>query len=498
MTQLDPSACYRAQRSKDARFDGRFFTGVRTTGIYCRPVCPAKTPLKANCVYFRCAAEAEEAGFRPCLRCRPETAPGTPAWAGTSATVARAFRLIHEGCLADDDVEGLAARVGVGSRQLRRLFRDVLGATPRAVERSRRLHLAKVLLDQSELPIEQIAVSSGYGSGRRLRAAFVGAYGRRPSEMRSKQRRPSGNARQEPSTQARLSLRLNYRPPLDWRGLRAFLEARTIPAVESWKAGVYRRNVRLGGVVGWIEARHDEKLQCVRVELPAELAPHVADAVARIRALFDLDADPSAIHAALETDPRLRASLKRHPGLRVPGCWSRFELAVRAILGQQVTVKGARTLAVRLVEKYGEPVCDPAPDGGPTHLFPEPKRLAEAELESIGLIRSRAGAIRELSKAVDSGDLLLRSDAGLETTVREICKLRGIGEWTAQYIAMRALREPDAFPASDLAILRRLAPDPERRPTHAEAIQAAEGWRPWRAYATMALWMEEIECGETT
>jgi len=450
---MDTKAYDRARLARDARFDGRFFIGVTTTGIYCRPICPAPSPKAKNIRYFPSAAAAAEAGFRPCLRCRPEASPGTPAWLGASATVSRALKLIGESALDDGGVDDLADRLGIGSRHLRRLFLRYLGATPVAVAQTRRVHFAKKLIDETNLAMTQVAMASGFGSVRRFNATFQNLYGRSPRELRN------GHAREMEA--GVYTFRLGYRPPYDWESLIEFLAARAIPGVEFVTAREYRRNILIDGRTGSIAVRPREKNYL-------DLQIHYPDAaplfriVERVRRIFDLGADPSEIERHLERDARLKELIRRRAGVRVPGCWDPFEMSVRAVLGQQISVKGASTLAGRIVEKFG--------GGG---IFPDARTLAEADLSGVGLTTQRARTIRELARAVASDGL--RFDAAVEVDAfeKKITQISGIGPWTAQYIAMR-LGEPDAFPAGDLH-LKRFAAN-------------SEAWRPWRAYAAFYLW----------
>jgi AraC family transcriptional regulator of adaptative response / DNA-3-methyladenine glycosylase II len=468
--ELNSQTCERARLSRDPRFDGRFFVGVTSTGIYCRPICPAPSPKERNVRYFPSAAAAGEAGFRPCLRCRPEASPGTPAWVGSSTTVARALRLIDEDGLSDTSLEALAERLGIGSRQLRRLFLKHLGATPVAVVQTRRLHFAKTLIDQTDLPFTQAALAAGFGSIRRFNASFQTLYGRTPRELRQLARR-SGGGRAE-----QYRFQLSYRPPLEWGRLLAFLAPRAIPGVEVVDADSYRRTISLQGKRGTIDVRLGRGLE-LSIDFPDVRALILI--VDRVRRLFDLRADPSEIHAQLTRDPLLAGF---RPGLRVPGAWDGFELAVRAILGQQVSVKGATTLAGRLVRAFGEPMNGA---DGLTHVFPTPEALACADYSSIGLPAARAEAIRQVASTVARGELTFSSAADSASFIERFKKVPGIGEWTAQYVAMRALGEPDAFPAADLGLLRATGF------TAAKQLEArAERWRPWRAYAAMHLWQE--------
>ncbi|MDJ0865488.1 MAG: AlkA N-terminal domain-containing protein [Myxococcota bacterium] len=479
---LDPDVCYRALRTRDARFDGRFFTGVRSTGVYCRPVCPARTPKRENCVFLPCAAAAQEAGFRPCLRCRPEASPGTPAWVGTCAPIARALRLIDEGALDRASVAALAERVGLGERQLRRLFLRHVGATPVAVAQTRRVGFAKKLLDETALPVGEIALASGFASVRRFNEAMRAAYGRAPRELRRR-----GGQDGQPARGSWIALRLPFRPPFDWGALLAFLEPRAIPGVEGVRDGAYERTVSRGPVRGRVEVRLAPDAPHLVARLRLSGAGELIRVAEGLRRTFDLTADPAPIAAQLRADARLRPLVRARPGLRVPGAWDGFELAVRAILGQQVSVRGATTLAGRLVERFGH-ALDPelCAEGSPDRVFPTAAVLADADLRSIGLPRARAGAVAALAEAVAAGRLALEPGGDAEATRAALCALPGVGPWTAQYVAMRALGEPDAFPASDLGLRHALANG--SLPTPAAVERAAEAWRPWRAYAALHLW----------
>jgi AraC family transcriptional regulator of adaptative response / DNA-3-methyladenine glycosylase II len=470
--------CRAARRSHDPRFDGKVFIAVRTTRIFCRTVCPARAPNEDNIEYYPSAAAALQAGFRPCLRCRPESW-GTAAWNGTSTTVARALRLIDEGALdgegEESSVDALAERLGIGSRHLRRLFVQHLGATPIAVAQAQRLLAAKKLIDETKLPFTTIATAARYGSVRRFNAAFLSTYGRSPRELRRGKK--SGSRRV--SSSGPCSLTLRFRPPYDYAALLDFIARRAIAGVEFVSGDLYRRSFVLDGEPGWLEVRpHASHSLALRVDFvgPTRLL-HV---VARVRRMFDLDADPLSINDSLRRDPLLARSVKTAPGLRVPGAWDGFELGVRAILGQQVSVAGASTLAARVAAQYGHPL--PFQIEGLTYTFPTPDELATAEL-AIGLPSSRAQAIRDFAQAVASNALVFDGSRDAETCCQNICDIRGLGPWTAQYIAMRALSDPDAFPAGDLALLRSAG---IKSPAQME--RRAERWRPWRAYAAMHLW----------
>jgi AraC family transcriptional regulator of adaptative response / DNA-3-methyladenine glycosylase II len=471
---LDPEVCSRARHSRDPRFDGRFFIGVLTTRIYCRPVCPARSPKEENVRYFPTAAAAAEAGLRPCLRCRPESSPGTPAWRGTSSTVSRALRLISESALEDGGVDALAERLGIGSRHLRRLFLQHLGASPVAVAQTRRLHFAKQLIDESSLPMNQIALASGFGSIRRFNDTFHKTYGRAPSQLR-RRARPTATSQEN-----EYGFLLRFRPPFHWQGLLAFLAPRATPGIELVEGGAYRRVISLDGHIGFMEVRLDAPQDALALRIRFSEPRLLFLVVERVRRMFDLAADPGEIASHLSPDALLAPRLAANPGLRVPGCWDGFELAVRAILGQQVTVKGATTLAGRLVRAFGTPVVI---GRGLTHLFPTPEKLAGSNLACIGLPRARAQTIRLLARAVSEGRITFSGIVDVEDFRARFRTLPGIGDWTAQYVAMRALGEPDAFPSADLGLLRAASLKDAR-----ELEARAQAWRPWRAYAAMYLW----------
>jgi AraC family transcriptional regulator of adaptative response / DNA-3-methyladenine glycosylase II len=478
---LDPRACYRALSTRDARFDGRLFVGVRTTGVYCRPICPARTPKRQHVTFFPTAAAAQEAGFRPCLRCRPETAPDLAGWRGTSNTVARALRLIEQGSLDEARIEALAARLGVGERQLRRLFRQHLGASPIAVEQTRRVLLARQLIHETTLPMSEVALASGFGSIRRFNETFQRLFERPPGALR----RAGGAGR----AGGEVSVQLGYRPPYDWDAMVGFLRARAIGGIEVVDGDCYARTIDLAGGHGLVRVRPG-KGHALRVTVRTTSLAQLPAIIARVRRVFDLAADPHAIGAHLSEDPCLRPLVAARPGLRVPGAWDGFELAVRALLGQQITVRAAVALAGHLVSTCGAPL---ALDGGQveglTHVFPTPERLAKLQPEALSMPRARAAALVSLSRAVAADRHLFAIGRSLDEVVDRLRALEGIGEWTAHYIAMRELREPDAFPSGDLGLRRALAGPDGRRPTGAEVLARAERWRPWRAYAAQHLWM---------
>ena len=478
---LDPLVCRQAVLARDARFDGRFFTAVKTTGIYCRPICPARPPKPENCRYFPTAAAAQEAGFRPCLRCRPETAPDLGAWRGTSNTVSRALALIDTGVLDDGDVDTLAMRLGVGERHLRRLFQEHLGAAPVSVAQTRRVLLAKQLLHETDLSMTDVALASGFGSLRRFNETFAALFNRPPGALRRIRNGVGG---------ASVTLSLGYRPPFDWDAILAFLVPRSIPGVEIVRDGVYHRTIAVAGGAGWVMVAHDGARNRLRATVRLPRLDALSGVVARLRRMFDLAADPAVIGAALAVDPTLAPLVAARPGLRVPGAWDGFELAVRAILGQQITVTAAIRLAGIITRTWGAALdCDDAPPGL-THLFPTPAALAQATIG--GMPTARALAISHLAAvAADNPDLFDR-EADLEASVAKLVRLKGIGDWTAQYIAMRALREPDAFPAADIGLMRAMDAG-SGRPSAAALLQSAEAWRPWRAYAAQHLWMADSD-----
>jgi len=477
---LDHAACYRVLKLRDPRFDGRFFTAVKTTGIYCRPVCPARIPKFENVIFYPSAAAAQEAGYRPCLRCRPETAPDLGAWRGTSNTVSRALRLIEMGALDETDIEALATRLGLGERQLRRLFRQHLGASPVSVAQTRRVLLAKQLIHETQLPMAEIAFASGFGSIRRFNEVFHALYQRSPGALRRAQQ-PDVSA--GPSGEISLSLR--YRPPYDWSAMLEFLRRRAIPGIEHVTDRHYARSISLDGTQGIVRVESTAGA-ALRAHIRFPKLSALPGIIARLRRVFDLAADTDAIGAHLAQDPALAPLVKARPGLRVPGAWDGFELAVRAVLGQQITVPGAIRLAGALVARFGEKLRDP--DGALTHVFPDPAVLAGVDPASLGMPRSRGVALMAVAAAVVADPHIFAAGRSLEEAVAQLRALPGIGEWTAQYIAMRQLREPDAFPAADIGLMRAMADSAGLRPTASALLARAETWRPWRAYAAQHLW----------
>ncbi len=471
--ELDHQVCSRARLARDARFDGKFFIGVLTTRIYCRPICRARTSKECNVRYFPSAAAAAEAGFRPCLRCRPECSPGTTAWVGTRNTVSRALQLISERGLEDGGVEALSERLGIGSRHLRRLFLRHLGATPSAVAQTGRLHFAKKLIDETNLPMMRVALSSGFGCVRRFNEAIRSVYHRTPTQIRALAPRTPD----QPQNQ--YLLHLHYRPPYNWKRVLQFLATRVAPGVESVDSNSYLRTFSVNGTSGDFSVSHEPEKNALAVRI------HFADPrslffiVERIRAIFDLNADWATIAKTLCSDATLSRLAEAEEGLRVPGCWSAFELTTRAILEQHVTVERAAALTSWLVKTFGQPSFAAA---RLTHLFPKPESLA-GDLTNSSIPSAKANTINAFARAVCEGKIKFEAISDSDAFLRQLCEIPGIETTTAQYVAMRALRDPDAFPAADPVLRRiaavRTAKDLERR---------SENWRPWRAYAAVLLW----------
>jgi len=479
---LQPDACYLALKARDARFDGCFFTGVTSTGIYCRPVCRVRTPKRENCRFFGHAAQAEGAGFRPCLRCRPELAPHAPRWSIQDASdmlAQQAAGLLDEPEAWNGDapsVEQLARRLGVSDRHLRRIFEARLGVSPLQYLQTRRLLTAKQLLADTDLPITQVALVSGFASVRRFNAAFLQHYGLNPSQLRREGGRTGGDA----------VVRLGYRPPYDIAAMLAFFRKRFIAGVETVGERELARTLAIeaGGQVhaGWLVATFDPERHQVELRVSEGLRGALPRVIRRVRAALDLDADPAAIAGVLHD------SFPGTDGLRVPGTLSGYEVAVRAVLGQQITVAAARTLAQRLLDRFGTPIATPWPTL--THLFPAPEVLAAAEgdaLGRLGIVRQRQAAIVAIARAVADGQLHLHPGADVPATIALLRTLPGIGDWTAQYIAMRALRWPDAFPAGDVALHKSLGVQGNRQPAR-DAEAASQPWKPWRSYAVVRAW----------
>jgi AraC family transcriptional regulator of adaptative response / DNA-3-methyladenine glycosylase II len=474
--RLDADTCYRAVAARDARFDGLFFVGVRTTGVYCRPVCSARTPRRERCAFFERAAQAEGEGFRACFRCRPELAPGNAPVDSVPRLVSAALGRIDAGFLNQASVDDLAASLGVGARHLRRAVAAELGVTPVELAQSRRMALAKQLLQDSALPMGEVALASGFSSLRRFNALFRARFGRPPSALR----RQHGKG----APPGALVLRLDHRPPFDWEALLEFLADRATPGVESVAGGAYRRTVRIGSAAGWVAVVRDPTRPALRAAVSLSLVGALLPLATRLRALFDLDARPRVIGEHLLADRMLAREVRRRPGLRVPGAFDGFEAAVRAVVGQQVSVAAATTVAGRLAAALGTPVETPFPEL--TRLSPAPEAVAAAgedRIASLGMPGARARTLLALARGVAAGELVLERHAERSEVVERLRAVPGVGDWTAQVVAMRALGDPDAFPAGDLGVRRALGGLGPRR-----ALARAERWRPWRAYATMHLW----------
>lgn len=481
---LDHDACYEALKAKDARFDGRFFVGVASTGIYCRPVCTAKLPKRENCTFFTTAAEAEAAGFRPCLQCCPECAPGMAPVDAQRSLAGKAARLLDERCAEAIDMTAFAASLGYTDRHLRRAFAQEFGVTPLQYLQTRRLLLAKQLLASTDMSIAHIAKAAGFGSVRQFNTAFKSRYGLVPSGMRHQPKRAHG--------EGAITISLGYRPPYAWERILAFLEMRAIPQVEAVVDGAYWRTVHLpareGDEVlrGWISVRPDDGCASALVTISETLLDAIPQCIARIRHLFDLDCHPVAIQEGLAAFSR-RFPGKLVPGTRLPGCFDAFEMCTRAVLGQQISVKGASTLAGRVANAFGHPVD--APISELSRTFPGAADIvalgdeAPDALGALGIVGARTRTISALARALEAGELDLSYGADPDVTVPELEKLPGIGPWTAQYIAMRATGYPDAFPSTDLGIKKALDPLSKK-----EIEAVGETWRPWRSYATMSLW----------
>jgi len=467
---MDREGCYKALRSRDSRFDGVLYVGVATTGIYCRPVCPARTPKPENCAFYPSAAAAERAGFRPCLRCRPELAPGNARVDSVGRLAAAAASSIEDGALTGSSVAAMAAGLGVTDRHLRRAVEREFGVSPVALAQTHRLLTAKRLLTDTRLPVTEVAFASGFSSLRRFNALFRERYRMNPTDLR---RRSEPDPR--PQT---LVCEIAYRPPMDWESLLHFLSRRATACVEVVEEGRYLRTVAIGSARGWVAVGPSNRANTLRVEMSESLAPKMVPVIAGVKRVCDVSANPARIAA------HLGEIAGTNPGLRVPGAFDGFELAVRAILGQQVSVQAATTLAGRLARAFGEPVDTPRQSL--THLMPDASVVAGLDSSMIaatGVVTARAQSILALARAVSEGAVCLSPRADVDKTIIALKQLPGIGEWTAQYIAMRALGWPDAFPHTDLGILKALG---TRNPR--ESLERAEQWRPWRAYAAMHLW----------
>lgn len=473
---LDSATCYRALKARDARFDGRFFVAVSSTRIYCRPVCTVKPPKRENCRFYPSAAAAESGGYRPCLRCRPELAPGNASVDAVSRVAQAAASLIEDRTLEGDGLEAVAARLGITDRHLRRAFGAEFGVSPVEFAQTQRLLLAKRLLTDTALPVTEIAFASGFGSLRRFNALFKQRYRLQPGQLRRHMRAsaaPAGDA---------LNFELSFRPPYDWPEVVAFLGARAVAGVEAVEDGRYRRTVRIAQEgkehLGWVEVSLSAKKPALRVAVSPSLARVLPPVLSRVKSLMDLACNPAEVARALGD------LAKSHPGMRVPGAFDGFEVAVRAILGQQVSVAAARTVAGRFAEAFGEAVDTPF--AALNRIFPAAERIAglpHGRIARLGMPGARARTVLALARAVAKGELVLMPNADIEATLDKLRSLPGVGEWTAQYIAMRALAWPDAFPHTDLGVMTALGMKDAKH-----VLAAGEAWRPWRAYAVMHLW----------
>lgn len=476
---LTPHACYQAMKSHDARFDGRFFVGVSSTHIYCRPICRVRLPMQKNCGFYPSAAAAEAAGFRPCLKCRPELAPGFAATEASAKLARAAARMIEDGVASDVDLAHVAERVGVTDRHLRRIFADEFGVSPVQYAQTNRLLLAKRLLTDTVLPVSEVAFAAGFSSVRRMNALFSERYGFAPTRLR---KTDAGDEASQAGDA--LTFVLPYRPPYDWSRVLAFLAQRAVPGVEVVTEDAYRRVIRADGAHagGWLEVSHLPAKSALQLRFASSLAPATQAVLSRTKQVFDVAADPQEISAALG---ELAAGA---PGLRLPGAFDGFELALRAILGQQVTVKAARTLATRFVDAFGEAAKTPFAEL--TRAFPLPTKVATLTRDDIGrlgIVGQRAEAMIAIAHAVVEGRLMLAGNSEPTQAIEALCAIKGIGPWTAHYIAMRALAWPDAWPPQDVALLNAMnLPNTVKGQREADAI--AEVWRPWRSYAVLHTW----------
>lgn len=483
---LDPELCYQALLARDERFDGRFFVGVTSTGIYCRPICPATTAKPAHCRFYPSAGAAQTAGFRPCLRCRPESAPDTAVWRGSSSTVTRALMLIAKGELDGEgaSVDAFAERLGIGSRQLRRLFTRHLGASPVAIAQTRRVLFAKQLIHDTQLSMAQVALAAGFGSVRRFNETFQVLYGRAPSTLRRRRTLANDTA---------VDVRLRYRPPYDWERMLAYLRARAVPGLEHVSREEYCRALQVGDAFGTVRVTHDPARQSLHARIQLSCVRELGTVVSNVRNLFDLGADIGAINAHLCKDPSLRPWVEQRPGLRLAGAWDGFEYAVRAVLGQQVSVSAAGKLVTRVVERAGARITTEHP--ALTHAFPNPTAVLNTNWEDLGVPRARSNALLAVARAAAQQPDLFVPRATLEQDVERLMQIAGVGPWTAHTIALRALRTPNAFPVGDSALL-----DAATALGIVGAValaQRAVRWQPFRGYAAAHLWAAKSDGAST-
>jgi len=482
--ELDPNVCYRIIEARDPRFDGKFFTAVTTTGVYCRPICPARTPKRENVRFFLCAAQAEQAGFRPCKRCRPETAPGTPAWNGTATTINTALRLIGNGFLDEHSVRDLADRLGIGERHMRRLFLEHLGIAPHAIAQSRRAHFAARMLREADMRISHVALGAGFGSIRQFNDVFRAVFCETPGSFRTK-RKMTARASQRRKVDSSLTFTLAYRPPFRWDDIMSFLGKRVVPGVEEVTDRSYRRSISAGKAAGVLDVKPaGDGGNCLRVSLEGIQPALVGPTVRRVRRMFDLDADPLAIADHLSRDARLQPAVKAAPGMRLPLTWDPFEAVVRAVIGQQISVAGAVTIVGRLAQRCGKAL---EARGTITRVFPSPADIVRADLSALGMPESRQKTLVAVSRAILGRTIRLDGSMPPDELETGLVTLPGIGPWSAQYVALRGLGEPDSFPESDLGIrkaLDSLGYPKDRR----ERKKAVDLLAPWRGYAAIYLW----------
>jgi AraC family transcriptional regulator, regulatory protein of adaptative response / DNA-3-methyladenine glycosylase II len=485
---IDDRAAYQALVSHDPRFDGIFFVGVTSTGVYCRPICPAKVPFQKNCRFFESAVAAEKARFRPCLRCRPELAPGHAPIDKSNRVAHLIARRIDEGLIDEGaGLEEIAAEFALSARQLRRIVQKELGVSPIELMQTRRLLLAKQLLTETKMPITEIAFASGFSSLRRFNDSFSTQYRMPPTHLR----RRAAVHHETIETGRASTLQLSYRPPYDWPEMLRFLGARVIRDVEFVTAESYARTVRLGKSTGWIRVTHAPEKRALMVEFAPTLAPVLPALLGRLRNLFDLGARPDLIAAHLRRDKLLKRSVAKNPGLRVPGAFDGFEMAIRAILGQQITVKAATTIAGRFAEAFGEKIRTPFPELN--RLSPFAAQVAKAgvgDIAKLGIVSVRAASISALARAFQAGSLQFDGGSNPEVEMDKLVALPGIGQWTAHYIAMRAARWPDAFPKEDVAVRNNLGGVSAK-----QAEEMSQAWRPWRSYAVMHIWKNPPDRG---
>jgi len=480
MSLLDADSCYRQLSARDAVADGRFFVAVRTTGVYCRPICPARTPRRENCDFHRTAAAAEQAGFRPCLRCRPELAPAHWPVLDSESRLGRALALMSDGIMERGGVAALADAMQLGTRQLGRLFNAELGVTPSALWQTQRLLLAKQLLHDSALSITDIAMAAGFRSLRRFNEHFLAVHGQPPSRLRRQRAAPTG-----------LPLRLGYRGAYDWQAMLDFLRMRAWSGMEVIASGCYHRAVMFDGVIGAVRVSHLPHRQALQVEWHAVAPRHLPTLLRKVRRLFDLDADLPSIEAHLRADPALAARIDARPGLRLPGAWSVFEAGLRALLGQQITVTAARRLGDSLLDACA--ALQPGLPWGLHRVLPEPSKLSPEHLRSLRMPQARRQAIAQWALHQASPSAIRQRGRSLQDSLQRLLDRPGIGDWSAHYIALRGLREPDAFPASDIGLLRAMSPAGQPRMDAASLRLRAESWRPWRAYAAQHLWASDTD-----